>query len=63
MFQVCKRVSSFPFSLLLHVFRFAKEHNGEYDWVRKNEGHKGVQVGSTRLRHPLPDAPYPLLAP
>jgi hypothetical protein len=24
--------------------RFAKEHEGQYDWVRKNEGHKGVQV-------------------
>lgn len=24
--------------------QFAKEHQGEYDWVRKNEGHKGVQA-------------------
>ena len=24
--------------------RFAKEHQGQFDWVRKNEGHKGVQV-------------------
>ncbi len=28
----------------MHECRFAKEHEGEYDWVRKNEGHKGVQV-------------------
>ena len=26
--------------------RFAKEHEGQYDWVCKNEGHKGVQVTS-----------------
>lgn len=24
--------------------KFAQEHKGEYDWVRKNEGHKGVQA-------------------
>lgn len=24
--------------------KFAKEHEGQYDWVRKNEGHKGVQA-------------------
>ena len=30
--------------------RFAKEHEGEYDWVRKNEGHKGVQVQKVWLQ-------------
>lgn len=23
---------------------FAKQHEGQYDWVVKNEGHKGVKV-------------------